>query len=79
MLGSEFLVFPHCTVLLSHFFWQKFREINGFIKEVTKELISQKKIAVVRENFAIFHATVLNKFTLTPFFGQKFRETNVFN
>ena len=32
-------------------FWQKFREINVFSKEVTKELIWRKKI-LVRENFA---------------------------
>ena len=42
----EFLEFPHaqCAWKLLPFnlthFWQKFREINDFTKEITKELIS---------------------------------------
>ena len=43
---------------LTHF-WQKFREVNSFTKEVTKELIS-RNIFLVRENFSFFH-TVLSK------------------
>ena len=46
------------TEILSHTFWQKFREINGFTKEVTKELIS-RNILLVRENFAFFHTVTL--------------------
>ena len=34
--------------------WQKIREINGFTKEVTKELI-WRNIFSVRENFSFFH------------------------
>ena len=37
--GSEFLVFPHCTVAeihSSHTFLQKFREIYGFDMEIIK-------------------------------------------
>ena len=49
-----FPILPHCEIslnnfvkpilfslILSHAFWQKFREINGFTKDVTKELISR--------------------------------------
>ena len=39
------------------FFWQKFRETNGFTKEITKELIS-RNIFSVRENFRNFHTVM---------------------
>ena len=38
----ELLVENHCveiTEILSYIFWRKFREINGHVKEVTKEMI----------------------------------------
>ena len=38
-------------------FYEKFREINVLTKEVTKELISRKKISV-RENFMFFHTVM---------------------
>ena len=45
---------------LTHF-WQKFREINGFTKEVTKELIS-RNIFSVREFLVFLHCeTTLTK------------------
>ena len=44
------------TEILSRF-WQKFRESNVFTKEVSKKLISRKKMSV-RENFSFFHTVV---------------------
>ena len=46
---------------LTHF-WQKFREINVFTKEITKELI-RRNIFLVRPNFSFFH-TVVREFNL---------------
>ena len=40
--------------ILSRKFWQKFRESNDFTKDVTKQLIWQKKISV-RVNLLISH------------------------
>ena len=54
-------------------FWQKFRESNGFTKEVTLKLISR--------NFSFFRAAThaewkLREISLTHI--QKFRESNGF-
>ena len=56
---------PFCTVWkLREFsltlFWRKFREINGFTKQVTKELIS-RNILLVRENFSFYHTALFCK------------------
>ena len=44
---------------LTHF-WQKFRESNGFTKQITKELIWRKisLVTLVRENICNFHSVV---------------------
>ena len=62
---------------LTHF-WQKIREINGFTKEITKELI-WRNIFLVRLNFSFFHTVLwkLLNFTAT-ILSQKFRQINFF-
>ena len=55
-------------------FWQKFREINGFTKEITKELI-WRNIFLVRPNFSFFHI-VGNLLSL--FFGKNFVKLMLF-
>ena len=42
------------TEILSHIFGQKFREINGFTKEITKESISRNSFLVI-EDLSFFH------------------------
>ena len=66
---------------LTHF-WQKIREINGFTKEITKELI-WRNIFLVRLNFSFFHTVLwkLRNFTATikpVIMSQKFRQINFF-
>ena len=45
--------------IISHTVWQKFRENNGFTKEITKYLVTYFS---VRKNFSFFH-TVISQFT----------------
>ena len=68
--------------ILSHTFLQKFRESNGFSKEITRQLL-WRIFLLARENFLFFHNVsalcICGKveFTLTNF-QQKLREINLF-
>ena len=50
--SNNFTVWKSLKSKLSHFYWQKIREITVFPKDVTKELIS--RIFLVRVNFSVF-------------------------
>ena len=61
-------------------FWQKFREINVFSKEVTKELIWRKKFSGEREfRVDYFHTvmTMIWEWITKLSYLKKIRETNV--
>ena len=48
-------------------FWQKFREINGFTRYISKELI-WRNISMVIENLLCFHTVLLHRVEISGFF-----------
>ena len=62
---SSFTMWKLWQFTLTFFFWQKFRQINAFTKEITKQLIWRNILSVraVRVNFSFFH-TVLWKYEI---------------
>ena len=50
---SSFTMWKLWQFILTFFFWQKFRQINAFTKEITKQLI-WRNILSVRVNFSFF-------------------------
>ena len=59
------------------YFWQKFRQSNGFTKEITKELI-WRNISLARENFSFFHTVKQWKSTIKRDYIQKFPSNQLF-